>query len=145
MENVNSLKVFLMAIVGTVGGTISTAFGGWDSGMTTLFIVMVVDYVTGLMVAGVFHASKKTANGTLESGVGWKGLCKKGVILFFVLIAYRLDLAANTTFIQNGTVIAFMVNEIISITENAGLMGIPIPSVIMNGIEVLKKKTEGNS
>lgn len=76
----------------------------------------------------------------LESRAGWKGLCRKGVTLLFVLIAYRLDLALGVNYIRNAVIIGFMANELISITENAGLMGIPLPTVIQNAIEVLTRK-----
>jgi toxin secretion/phage lysis holin len=129
---------------GVVGGFIASFFGGWDAALTTLILFMGIDYLTGLIVAGVFHNSGKTENGSLESRAGWKGLCRKGVTLLIVLIGCRLDLIMETNFIRDGVVIAFIANETISIIENAGLMGIPIPSAITNAIEVLKKK-EGES
>lgn len=103
---------------------------------------MGVDYATGLIVAGVFHKSEKTENGALESRAGWKGLCRKGVSLLVVLVACRLDMIMGSNFIRDATVIAFIANETISIIENAGLMGVPVPSVITKAIEVLKKKSE---
>ena len=78
----------------------------------------------------------------MESGAGWKGLCKKGVTLLVVLVACRLDLVMGSNFIRDAVVIAFVANETISIIENAGLMGVPIPTVITKAIEVLKKKSE---
>lgn len=131
--------------IGVVGGFIASLFGGWDAALVTLLIFMGVDYVTGLIVAGVFHASEKTENGTLESRVGWKGLCRKGVTLLVVLVACRLDLVMGSSFIRDAVVIAFIANETISIIENAGLMGVPIPSVIVRAIEVLKKKAESEN
>ena len=98
--------------------------------------------MTGLIVAGVFHTSEKTPNGALESTAGWKGLCRKGVTLLVVLVACRLDLVMGSNFIRDAVVIAFIANETISIIENAGLMGIPIPAVITKAIEVLKSKAE---
>lgn len=127
--------------IGVVGGVIATAFGGWDEALVTLIIFMVIDYLSGLLVAGVFHNSKKTESGTLESRAGWKGLCRKCVTLLFVLIAYRLDLAIGVNYIRDAVIIGFMANELISIVENAGLMGIPLPAVIQNAIDVLTKKS----
>lgn len=132
----------LYVILGTIGGAISTLFGGWDSALTTLVIFMGIDYVTGLMVAGIFKNSTKTKNGALESHTGWKGLCRKGVTLLIVLVACRLDVTVGTTFIKDATVIAFIANETISLVENAGLMGVPIPSAITKGIDVLKNKAD---
>lgn len=128
--------------IGVIGGFIASLFGGWDAALVTLMIFMGVDYLTGLIVAGVFHTSEKTENGALESRAGWKGLCRKGVTLLVVLVACRLDLVMGSNFIRNAVVIAFIANETISIIENAGLMGVPIPAVIVKAIEVLKKKAE---
>lgn len=132
----------LTGFIGVVGGVISTLYGGWDSALTTLVIFMAIDYITGLIVAGVFKNSEKTDTGALESRAGFKGLCRKGVTLLIVLVACRLDLVIGTTFVKDATVIAFIANETISIIENAGLMGIPIPSVIVKSIDVLKSKAE---
>ena len=134
------MKIGIMTVIGMVGSFFASLFGGWSAALTTLILFMGIDYLTGLIVAGVFHNSGKTENGSLESRAGWKGLCRKGVTLLIVLIGCRLDLIMGTTIIKDGVVIAFIANETISIIENAGLMGIPIPKVITNAIEVLKKK-----
>ena len=136
------MKSGFMTVVGMVGGVIASLFGGWDAALVTLMIFMGIDYVTGLIVAGVFHNSEKTENGALESRAGWKGLCRKGVTLLVVLVACRLDLVMGSNFIRDAVVIAFIANETISIIENAGLMGIPIPAAIMRAIEILKNKAE---
>lgn len=136
------MKETVCTIIGILGGGIAAMFGGWDAALTTLVIFMAIDYATGLIVAGVFHKSKKTDTGTLESRAGWKGLCRKGVTLLIVLVACRLDLMIGSNFIRDAAVIAFVANEAISIIENAGLMGVPIPAVIIKAIEVLKKKAE---
>lgn len=140
LENINNIKITLTTVCGVLGGIIATAFGGWDAALTTLVIFMVIDYVTGLMVAGVFHNSSKSENGTLESKAGWKGLCRKGMTMLIVLVASRLDLIMGSDFIKNAVIIGFIVNETISIFENAGLMGLPLPAVIKNAIDVLQKK-----
>lgn len=127
--------------IGVVGGFIASLFGGWDAALITLIMFMGIDYVSGLLVAGVFHNSKKTESGALESRAGWKGLCRKGMTLLFVLIAHRLDLAIGVNYIRDAVIIGFMANELISIVENAGLMGIPLPAVIQNAIDILTKKS----
>ena len=136
------LKDGICAGIGIIGSTIAALFGGWDAALVTLVIFMAVDYITGLLVAGVFHRSGKSESGALESYAGWKGLLKKGVTLLVVLVACRLDLLMGSTFIRDAMIIAFIVNEVISIAENAGLMGIRIPKVITGAIEVLKRKSE---
>lgn len=136
------MKTTICTTVGMVGGYIAALFGGWDSALTTLLIFMGVDYVTGLIVAGVFHTSPKTENGALESRAGWKGLCRKGVTLLVVLVACRLDIVMGSNFIRDAVIIAFVANETISIIENAGLMGVPIPAVVVKAIEVLKENSD---
>lgn len=136
------MKDGICTAIGVVGSVIASLFGGWDAALVTLVIFMAIDYVTGLLVAGVFHNSGKTENGALESRAGWKGLCRKCITLLMVLVATRLDLVTGTNFIRDAVVIAFIANETISIVENAGLMGINIPSAITSAIEVLKKKSD---
>ena len=126
--------------IGVVGSTVAAAFGGWDAAMITLISIMVIDYLTGVLVAGVFHNSPKTENGTLESKAGWKGLCRKGMTLLIVLVAARLDIILGTGFIRDAVIIGYIANETISIIENAGLMGVPIPEAIKKAIEVLQQK-----
>lgn len=134
------MKEGLCTGIGVVGGFIASLFGGWDAALITLLMFMAIDYISGLVVAGVFHNSNKTETGTLESKAGWKGLCRKCMTLLFVLIAYRLDLALGVSYIRDAVIIGFMANELISIVENAGLMGLPLPSVITKAIDVLTKK-----
>lgn len=137
------MKSFLLcAGVGAIGAGIASLFGGWDHAVVTLLIFMAIDYVTGLVVAGIFHRSPKTENGALESKAGLKGLFRKGGILLVVLIAVRLDLLIGTNFVRDAVVIAFVVNEVLSIIENLGLMGVPIPKPLIDAIELLRKKTE---
>lgn len=136
------MKETICTALGVIGSVIASLFGGWDSGLCTLMIFMGVDYISGLIVAGVFHNSNKTESGTLESKAGWKGLCRKGYTLIFVLIAYRLDLVIGTSYIRDAVIIAFIANETISLVENAGLMGIPLPAVITKAIDILQKRVE---
>ena len=136
------MKNWLCALIGLIGGAIAALFGGWDTGMITLVLFMAIDYTTGLIVAGVFHKSGKSKNGSLDSKAGWKGLIKKGMILVFVFVGYRLDVYIGTDYIRNAVIIGFVCNELISIIENAGLMGVPIPEVIVQAIDILKAKKE---
>lgn len=133
----------LYSMIGAVGGFVAMSFGGWSEALITLIVFMAVDYVTGLAVAGIFKKSKKSENGALESRAGFKGLCRKGVALLIVLVAVRLDIIMHTTYIKDAVIIAFVANESISIIENAGLMGVPVPSIIAKAIDVLRKDSEG--
>lgn len=138
------MKETLIAVFGIIGSFIASLFGGWDAALTTLVVFMAVDYATGLIVAGVFNKSTKTKTGGLESKAGWKGLCRKFMTLIIVLIAYRIDLVTGTSFLKDAVIIAFIINESLSIAENAGLMGVPFPPALKKAIEVLKnKESEG--
>lgn len=132
------IKIFILSGVACVGATIAALLGGWNGAMTTLVILMFIDYVTGIIVAGVFHNSPKCSGGALSSAVGFKGICRKFVILLIVVVACRVDLLLDTNIIRDATCIGFCANELVSITENAGLMGIPLPRKLVEAIEVLK-------
>ena len=134
------MKNWICTAVGVLGAIIANAFGGWDAGMVTLIIFMAIDFISGLIVAGVFHKSNKSETGALESKAGWKGLARKCMTLLFVLVAYRLDLLIGTDYIRDAVIIGFAANELISIVENAGLMGLPLPDVIVKAIEILKNR-----
>ena len=134
------MKETICAVTGMVGSVIASMFGGWTAGLTTLLIFMGIDYITGLMCAGIFHNSKKTESGTLESGACYKGLLRKCMTLLIVLVAHRLDMLIGANYIKDAVCIAFCANELISIVENSGLMGVPIPEVITNAIDILKKR-----
>ena len=136
------MRESICAAIGIVGGWIASMLGGWDSALVTLLIFMAVDYVTGLIVAGVFHKSQKSASGALESRAGWKGLCRKAMTLLYVLIAARLDLLLGVDYVRDAVCIGFIANEALSIVENAGLMGMPLPEAVRKGIDVLKSTSE---
>lgn len=143
MENFNTIKVTLLAIIGTIGSTIANLFGGWTEDLTTLLIFMGVDYVMGLAIAAFWQKSGKSKSGALNSISAWQGLIRKGCSLLVVLVGYRLDLAVGTDYIKTAVIIAFIANEAISIVENLGIMGIPLPKTITKAIDVLKSKSEG--
>ena len=137
-------EAHVLGFIGLLGGAVSTFFGGWNSALTTLMIFMTIDYVSGLVLAGVFHKSKKTKSGALESSVGLKGICRKAGMLIIVIVACRLDIIAGTNYFRDATVIALITNETISIIENLGLMSVAIPQPILKAIDVLKQKEETN-
>lgn len=136
------MKELICTVAGVIGSAIAYLFGGWDTGFITLFIFIVLDYVSGMVVAGVFKKSKKTESGALSSYVGFKGICKKGMVLLFVLVAYRLDLILGTSYIRDAVIIAFITNELISLIENAKLMGVPLPAILSGAIDLLQKTSE---
>ncbi|MBO4692791.1 MAG: phage holin family protein [Clostridia bacterium] len=131
-------KELISAAAGTVAAALSKLFGGFDSAMITLLIFMAADYISGILLAAVFRKSPKSKSGALESRAGFKGLVRKGITLIIVMLAFRLDEITNQGFIADGVIIAFITNEAISITENAALIGVPLPKVLTRAIDVLK-------
>ncbi len=140
---ISSVKIMTCTVIGAVGGVVANLFGGWSDDMITLIVFMAVDFVMGLIVAGIFKNSGKSETGALESKAGWKGLCRKCVTLLFVLIAHRLDISLGLNYIRTAAIVGFIANEAISIVENAGLMGVPLPQAIVKAIEILKNRANG--
>lgn len=136
----NYLKTSLFGSFGAFGAFIINLLGGWDGAMAMLALFMTIDYISGFLVAALFKKSNKTENGALESKAGFKGLCRKGMVLFYILIAKKLDLFLGLDYIRYIVILGFALNELVSITENSGLMGVPVPKKIVEAIEVLKDK-----
>ena len=141
MEKMNSVRAAFCGAIGAAGGFLSSLFGGWSSDLTTLLIFMIVDFATGL-IAAALGRSKKTDAGGLSSSVGWLGLAKKVMTLLLVLVAYRIDVTLGVDWVKTAVVIAFIVNETISIVENAGLIGVPMPAVLQRAIDLLKGRAD---
>lgn len=133
------MKENICTVVGVFGGFIAALLGGWDSALATLIIFMAIDFVTGV-IAAAMGKSKHSRSGKLSSKAGWVGLAKKFCILLMVVVAVRMDILIGTTYIRDATCIGFCVNELLSIVENASLMGIPFPDAIKKAIDVLQKK-----
>jgi len=126
--------------IGAVGSVIASALGGWDFAIQTLVIFMVIDYLTGLTVAAVFKKSRKSESGAFDSNAGYEGLIKKCMMLLMVVMAYRLDGIIGWDFTRTALVFVLIINESGSIIENASIMGVPIPRILRQAIEFLRKK-----
>ena len=139
------MKEHAAAAIGIAAGMVSWLVGGFDTPILALIICMGADYVTGLIVAGIFHASPKTAGGGLDSRVGWKGLARKFVTVLIVVVANLADVLLELHYIRDAVIAAFCANECISILENAGLMGIRIPKVLTAALEKLGEEHESGT
>lgn len=135
----------LTAFVGVAGGAFSAAIGGMDGVAKALVICMCIDWILGMVDSLIFKASPKTETGGYNSAIGFKGLVKKGIILIMVVVGNLLDNTLGTTFIRDGVAIAYLTNELASIIENVGVMGIPIPAPLSTALDLLKKKGEENN
>ena len=136
------MKHIICTVGGLVGGAAAALFGGWTEGLLVLVILMALDYFSGLIVAGIFHNSPKSPGGGLESKAGLKGLIRKVFILALVAAAHMIDRLIGADYVRDAAVIGFGLNEVISVLENAGLMGIPIPKSLRKAIDVLQKREE---
>lgn len=134
------MKEAVCTATGIVGSVLCWAFGGWDAAMAALLMCMAVDYISGSIVALVFHKSSKTETGAYNSLYGLKGLCKKGLMLLFVLVAVQIDHLLGTDYVRNAVCIGFCANEVLSIIENLGLAGIPMPEAVIKALEQLQTK-----
>lgn len=115
MENIINIKNIILAGMAAVGSTVATLLGGWDGSLRALLIAMALDYVTGLIVAGVFHRSTKSEGGALESRAGFKGLVRKCGILALVLLGALLDNLTGKAFIRTAVCLFFVANEGLSV------------------------------
>lgn len=134
------MKSFVAMWIGIIGGWLVALAGGWDASLKALIVFMVLDYITGMIVAGVFHKSKKTENGALSSHVGLIGIAKKVIMLFIVIAGQFVDVVLGVDYFRNAVIIALVTNELISLVENAGLAGIEIP-VLSKAVDLLNEKS----
>ena len=134
------MKERICVLAGMAGAAAAWAFGGWDAALLALVICMAIDYISGSTVALVFHKSRKSATGAYNSAYGLKGLCKKGLMLLFVVVAVQADRLLGADYVRDAVCIGFCVNEILSIVENLGLAGVPLPKVVIKALEQLQEK-----
>lgn len=134
------IKNAVLAAVATAGSIAANALGGWDAAMQVLVALMVADYITGVLLAAVWHRSTKSDSGALDSKAGFKGLVKKGMILVLVAIAVLLDQAVGGGYFRMAVVLFFVGNEGISLLENLGLMGVPYPEFLRKALEALHEQ-----
>lgn len=121
-----------------VGGAIAGAMGGWDATLKVLVVMMIVDYLSGLMAAAMGR-SDKTEYGGLSSKAGFLGLGKKGLMLAVVWMATMLDAAMGTAMCRDAACWFYIANEGISVLENLDHVGVPFPAKIK---ELLGHKLE---
>ena len=143
MENVVHIKNAVLAALAALGTFVANALGGWDAALQVLIGLMAADYVTGLIVAGVFKRSGKSETGALESRAGFKGIVRKCTILMLVWVAAMLDRLTGAAYIRTAVCLFFIGNEGLSILENTALMGVPYPAFIKNALEAMRDKGDG--
>ena len=135
----------VLKTMAALGGAIAGFFGEWSTVLTVLIVAMVVDYISGMIVAAA-GKSPKTESGGLNSKIGFIGLAKKGMILLVVLTGTLLDKAVGnaTSVFQTAVACFYVANEGVSILENAALIGLPVPEVILRALDDMKHKGESD-
>ena len=130
------MEKYFNAIVAVLATFFTYLFGSWDLALQVLIVFMILDYVTGVLYAYLTNQ--------LDSEVGFKGLVKKCMILVVLIIGVMLDrMLGNGTWVFRTLVCYFYIaNEGISLLENVGNIGIPIPNKIRNALEQLNKDDE---
>lgn len=134
-------QMLLCAAVGFSGSIVEMFFGHWNESLTTLLILMIIDFCLGFSQAAFFKASTKTKSGALSSNEAFKGVVKKVGMLALVAVGYRVDAVLGTS-IEAIIIYGLIASELISITENLGAMGVPIPTAVIKSIDLLKNKED---
>ncbi|OPA77529.1 holin [Paenibacillus selenitireducens] len=126
------------------GSALTWAYGGWTQTMGVLVLLVVADYLSGIGAAAV-ESEKEGKNG-LSSRVGYVGIIKKLGIFLIVAMAHQLDgILGGTNALRDAAIFFYMANELISVVENAGRIGLPLPPAVVKVIEVLKNKGGNNN
>jgi toxin secretion/phage lysis holin len=129
------MKHIFQSFFAVVGTVLTYLFGGWSAVIGILIAFVVLDYITGVLAAG--------SKGKLSSAVGMRGIAKKIGIFVLVAIAHLVDRAlGDGTLIRDAAIFFYLANELLSIIENAGALGVPIPDILLRAVEILKGKAD---
>ncbi len=126
----------LVKYVAAMGGSFITyLFGGWSALIQILLAFVVIDYITGVLAAAI--------GGKLNSNIGLRGIAKKIFIFVIVACGHLVDGALGTQdIVRDAAIYFYIANELLSILENAGEIGLPVPDVLKNAIERLKGREQ---
>lgn len=118
------------------GGIASFLWGGWSIAIQTLFVFVAIDYITGFLASAT--------EGKLSSKAGMKGIAKKAYIFVIVALCHMADqtIGDGTHLFRDGAITFYLINESLSIIENTGRLGVPVPDQLRQAIEILKGKTQ---
>ena len=142
----NLSKFSISAAVGVISAFGAFVFGEWSNDVFALIILMIIDFIMGVLLAIVFRKSPKSKKGGLSSAAAWKGVAKKTCTILLVAVAYQADILLSTAYIRPTVVGALCASEIISIVENAAKMGIlpePVQKLLDKVIDILNTPKGG--
>ncbi|CAK7001761.1 phage holin family protein [Tissierella sp.] len=129
----NNFTIWIKRILLVTGGAITTILGGWDMLLKTLVYLVIADYILGVTAAKV--------NKEVNSSVGYWGIFKKAMMFVPVGICYSLDQLFGTEMLRNVSIWFYIGNEGISIIENLGKAGVPIPRFMREILVQLRDKS----
>lgn len=129
------MKYLFQTIAAVVGSLATYLYGGWSALLGILLAFVAIDYITGVLAAG--------RQGELSSSVGFKGIARKIAIFALVAIAHLIDVGlGDGNMFRDAAIFFYLANELLSIIENTGAMGVPIPEILLKAVELFKGKTE---
>ncbi len=127
----------ILKYIAAIGGSLITyLFGGWSALIKILVAFVAIDYVTGVLAAGV--------NKEISSQIGMIGIAKKVLIFVLVACGHLVDMALGTAdIVRNAVIYFYIANELFSILENAGKAGLSVPDILKSSVDTLKGKENG--
>ena len=136
------LKNIVSIVSGAIGSLLINLIGKPTDDLIILVVLMTIDLIVGFLISAIWQKSTKTDSGKLSSKVMFKGIVKKFFTLVIVVIAFQLDKLLVMNVIRHIVIIAFIVEEVLSITENIAITGIKIPTIITKALDVLEKEVK---
>lgn len=136
------VKQVISLVIGALTTGLLKVIGEPTQDLKILLLLMVIDLIVGFTVSAVWHKSSKTKSGKVSSKVMFKGIVKKILTLVLVVVAYQIDILLGYNVIRHVTIIAFIVQEIISIIENIAITGIKTPDIITKALDVLERSVK---
>lgn len=133
------MKTYILVACSSIGLLLDKVVGGFDYPFKALLVIMLIDYITGIITA-LMHRSPKTQEGGLSSSIGFKGIAKKVIMLMLVISAQTMDVLLNMDVIRLAVIYAFIANEILSVIENAVHLNIPIPNILKKAVDMLDEE-----
>jgi toxin secretion/phage lysis holin len=130
---VRNLNNVFKTIVAGVGAVLGYLYGGWSALLGILLAFIIIDYITGVIASAL--------EGRLSSQVGFKGIAKKVMIFVIVAVSHLADKAMGLdSVLMSAAIFFYLANELLSILENSGRIGLPVPSILQKAIALLKEK-----
>ena len=136
------VKQVISLVIGALTTGLIKVIGEPTQDLKILLLLMVIDLIVGFTVSAVWHKSSKTKSGKVSSKVMFKGIVKKILTLVLVVVAYQIDILLGYDVIRHVVIIAFIVQEIISIIENITITGIKAPDIITKALDVLERSVK---